>query len=274
MALSVIADDGSVATGGFGDTVASKLSLFCADDGLIGSREDQWLQQAMDVLVGVFRRVGWAANVGKTKTMTCFPGSMRTGLSNQAYERRVTGQGDSYRQRLHRRLPCPECGKNLAVGSLTHHRRRQHGVEPEIDWEALNPGVPSQPMAHPVSFPTHDVTHIECPVGGCLARLSSRAAVRSHFASRHWNDAVHVLEEHPLAYPKCDGCGLQVPFASLNNRHFNSASCRRGAMRKLKREQHGTFCLRGQQCPFYSQWASFGTCQLLLLSGTSTGLQQ
>jgi hypothetical protein len=60
-----------VVTQGFGDTVASKLALFYADDGLLSTRDAPWLQQALDVLTGLFRRIGLATNAMKTKTMTC-----------------------------------------------------------------------------------------------------------------------------------------------------------------------------------------------------------
>lgn len=54
----------------------------------------------------------------------------------------------------------------LVVGSLTHHRRQQHGVQPEIDWAKLAPGAPQPPQVHPVGFPAC-VPSIVHPVDGC-----------------------------------------------------------------------------------------------------------
>ena len=88
----------------------------------------------MNVLVGLFRRYGLAANVAKSCTMTCQPGILRLGISEEAKALKYTGLGDSYRVRLRRSIPCPECGVDLTTGSMTEYRRRMHRKEPAIDW--------------------------------------------------------------------------------------------------------------------------------------------
>ena len=55
-------------------TVARLLSLFYADDGLLGARDKGWLQNALTVLVSMFRRIGISTNVAKTQAMNCYPG--------------------------------------------------------------------------------------------------------------------------------------------------------------------------------------------------------
>ena len=168
--------------------------------------------------------------------MTCLPGNIRTCLSTDAYNRRVTGEGDNYRQRLQRRTNCPECGDELAVGSLIMHRRRQHGVEPEINWNTLNVTPAEQPSSHyTVSFPRH-AEDCECPVEGCPYQAKSRVGLRYHFHRRHWRDTIHITEEHPNPYPRCEYCHMQVPFSLLNNRHFNTDQCRAGRARRRQRE--------------------------------------
>ncbi len=59
--------------------------------------------------------------------------------------------------------------------------------------------------------------------------------MRNHFACRHWNDSVHILEEHPDPYPKCPRCGLQLPASRLNNAHFTTATCLQGMERQRRR---------------------------------------
>ena len=54
----VINDDGKVSHNGFGATVAERLSLLYADDGVLGARDNHWLQNRLNVLVSLVRRVG------------------------------------------------------------------------------------------------------------------------------------------------------------------------------------------------------------------------
>ena len=97
--LTLVIEDPTVGSDGLGLTVAERLVLFYADDGLLSARESGWLQQALDVLVSLFWRIGLSANADKTKTMTCFPGHICTGLSEEAHTRMMTGEGDSYKTR-------------------------------------------------------------------------------------------------------------------------------------------------------------------------------
>ena len=64
-----------------GAAVRNLLLAFCADDGLIASRNHQWSQDALAVLVTLFRKVGSETNVDKTKMVICHPTFIRTHLS-------------------------------------------------------------------------------------------------------------------------------------------------------------------------------------------------
>ena len=46
------------------------MGVFYADDGMIGSRDMEWLQGAINFLVGIFRSVIMMANVAKSNTIT------------------------------------------------------------------------------------------------------------------------------------------------------------------------------------------------------------
>ena len=39
------------------------MIVFYSDDGMIGSRDAEWLQVDINVIIGLFRRVGLMANV-------------------------------------------------------------------------------------------------------------------------------------------------------------------------------------------------------------------
>ena len=144
MAMTV--EDQRVDHDGMGETVGRFLGVFYDNDGIVGSRNSEWLQHVMNVLVRLFRRYGLAANVGKSCTMTFYPGALRAGMPDEAMALKCTRVEDLYQVRLLRQIPRPECGVEITVGSMTKHRRRMQGTEPAIDWSRL-------PVRHTVHQP-------------------------------------------------------------------------------------------------------------------------
>ena len=69
--------------------------------------------------------------------MTLQPGELRLGVTAEAKTLKFTGVGDYYRARLRRQIPCPECGVEVTMGSITAHRCCMHGTEPAIYWNPL-----------------------------------------------------------------------------------------------------------------------------------------
>ena len=67
---------------------------------MVGTHDSYWVQHAMNVLVGLFRRYGLAANVSKSRTMTCQPSVLRAGMPEEAMVLKCTGVGDLYQVRL------------------------------------------------------------------------------------------------------------------------------------------------------------------------------
>ena len=235
--LSLVLDNnGDLVHDGMGDNVAERLALFYADDGYISAVDQAWLQQATDILVGLFRRAGLQANASKTKAMTTFPSRVRIGLSNRAYERRTTGQGDTFRAHQRRRVTCPDCLQDLSAASLTNHMRRAHGREPPPDFSQLTDEQLGQqlPQTYQVSFP-RILTECLCPHPNCLGRSRTWKAMREHFKARHPGHIVHIVEESPAPFPKCYRCDLQSPPTNLNERHYRSAACQLGRQRKQQR---------------------------------------
>ena len=64
-----------------------------ADGGLLGSQDLEWLQEDINVLIGIFCRVVLMANIAKSNTMTYQPGEICTGMSEDAFSQRSTGRG-------------------------------------------------------------------------------------------------------------------------------------------------------------------------------------
>ena len=101
-------------------------AVFYADDGLIAARDAKRLQQAFDMLIDLFDRVGLATNETKTKVMVFLPGRIRTCLSEDTYLSRLDA--------LHRadrkggKVECHVCSVQFRKGSLASHLATQHGI--------------------------------------------------------------------------------------------------------------------------------------------------
>ena len=99
-----------------------QAALFYANDGMVVLLDPAWLQGAFTALVAIFDKVGLIKNVRKTVSMVCHP--CQVGARNrteEAYGRRITGEGRSYAERHLERVACGECGEFLAIGSMSSH---------------------------------------------------------------------------------------------------------------------------------------------------------
>ena len=66
--------------------------------------------------------MGLLTNVRKTVIMVCHPCQAGAGnRTEEAYRRRITGEGRLYTERQCKRIECVECGEFLAVGSMSSH---------------------------------------------------------------------------------------------------------------------------------------------------------
>jgi hypothetical protein len=135
-------------------TIGEILSLLYADDDQFSAMDREWLQQALNILIDLFARAGLKVNIAKTKFMICLPNSHHSHMSEDAYKRRMTGEGETYRKRKRRRVECPECSKQLAASNLPAHLRNVHKIcgpildhgpspldEPAADYRMSGPKV-------------------------------------------------------------------------------------------------------------------------------------
>ena len=58
--------------------------------------DPEWLQGVLDVLIGLFRRIGLMANISKSQKVTCQPGAIRSVLSEDA-----VGWTEKYGERIY-----------------------------------------------------------------------------------------------------------------------------------------------------------------------------
>ena len=61
--------------------------------------------------------------------MVCHPCQEAGNLTTEAYGRRVTGVGPTYRERLKGQVDCGKFGEMLAVGSLLSHQVTRQGSD-------------------------------------------------------------------------------------------------------------------------------------------------
>ena len=72
---------------------------------MVVSSDPAWLQRAFTALVAIFDRLGLMTNVGKTVSMVCHPCQAGAGnRTEEAYVRRITGEGMSYAERQRERV--------------------------------------------------------------------------------------------------------------------------------------------------------------------------
>ena len=92
MAMTV--EERRVAHDGMGETVGRCLEVFYAENGMVGSRDLDWLQHVTNALVGLFRRYDLASNVAKSLTMTFQPGALQVGMLEESMELKQMGVRD------------------------------------------------------------------------------------------------------------------------------------------------------------------------------------
>ena len=109
------------------------MVIFYVYSGMIGSRYLEWIQGAVNALIGIFGRVVLMNNVAKSKTMTCQPGYIYAGMSEEDFSRRSKGEWGTYRERLRWFIPCPYYGLELTASSMMNNSRRLHGMGPSVD---------------------------------------------------------------------------------------------------------------------------------------------
>ena len=80
----------------------------------------------LDVLTGLFDRVGLRTNTTKTKAMVFLLGRIRTPLTAESYEARMDEEFRA--EKTGRRVTCTICYASSAVGSLRSHLVTQHNV--------------------------------------------------------------------------------------------------------------------------------------------------
>jgi len=200
-----ITDDHDLATNGLkGATVRDLLVAFYADNGIIAAPNHQWLQDVLNVLVTLFRKVGLETNVDKTKIMICHPSFIRTHLSDEACKKRLTGEGLSYKDRKQQRVQHQWCLKPFVASYIDSHRATAHH-----DFECALPALPEAlpedthvPQFYHISWP-RVILHQRRPALDCpfTSLNAGTLAMHRHFQYKHPLDTINLARDGPR--PKC-----------------------------------------------------------------------
>ena len=216
------------AASGYGKELRRLMAIFYADDALLASRDPELLQESLDVMVGLFERVGLRTNTKKTKVMTCVPGRIRTRHTTEVYNNCREGLVSAAEQKR-RVVQCDVCDKELQAVALDNHLATQHEVyrSKVIDRELLVEREPRTYTAHQ----SVNGSFI-CPVRNCAGTATTKWTLRWHFGLRHPLDLVSIVGEG--SYPRCRRCRHQV--SPMANGHEQTRNCREGYERRMQHD--------------------------------------
>jgi hypothetical protein len=103
------------------------FAIFYVDDTYLSSRDVEFLQRVLDLLVSLFARVGLETNTSKMQTMICTPGRIRTQLPTDSCRRLRRGRFAAAEWNA-RDVECFKCGKTMKARSLRRHLADMHNV--------------------------------------------------------------------------------------------------------------------------------------------------
>ena len=86
----------------------NQAALFYADGGMVALSDPCWIQWAFNALVSLFEHVGLRTNLGKTVSMVCRPCQAVGNQLEEAYGRKMMGEGPTYRERQKETVECRE----------------------------------------------------------------------------------------------------------------------------------------------------------------------
>ena len=173
--------------------VAGESNLvFYADNVWIMGRDTDWVQEELEIIVDMFRRVGMEKNLDKMKAMICTQGLIWVQIREAMYKRRETGEGEKFWERKRTSVSYLECGTEVAASSIRNHLWQSNGVIlPQTRGVHVGGGGAT---TYVVSFP-RILKLVECPVIGCTAKAHSAGSMQENFMYRHLHPKVSVMHE-------------------------------------------------------------------------------
>ena len=176
----------SVDHNGLGEAFGRCLGVFYTDYVMVGSRDPDWLQHLMNVLVGLFWWYGRADNIAKSCLVTCQPGALSSGIFVEAKYLKCTGVVTAYRMKLRQLIPCPGYGVDLTTGSMIAHCLRMHGTEPVIEWNRLSVShTEHHPQVYDARF-LWSTNQCSCLFPSFPGSSHTWNGLQFHYNNQHW----------------------------------------------------------------------------------------
>ena len=146
----------------------------------------------------------------------------------------MTGEGRNFKEREQEQVLCPECGKELAKGSLVAHRQKQNGVaKGALGSDGNKADESDKPRTYRLAFHAKAGPKT-CPVEGCSDQASTQTAMRVNFWNQNVRDTMVILEEGNLPQLWSPLCDMLVPWKALKGTHQRTSQCNRGTERKRR----------------------------------------
>ena len=156
------------------DQIEALFAIFYVDEGYIASRDAEFLQEALDILVETFKCVGLATNTKKTQAVVCTPGKIRLQLPTDLYKR--LREGVPAGEESKRAVVCHVCEKTLQAQSLRSHLESTHDIYQQVvvsgNLLEKHTGIRYEAEQVGRKMP------IKCPFPGCSGKLSSAYMLR------------------------------------------------------------------------------------------------
>ena len=196
------------------ETYRGSEALFYVDDGLIENNNNIKVQHDLDILIGLFEKMGLKTNEKKTKYMIFRGPAPSKRLSKEAYERHCTGNGLSYLERRKKRVECSICGKEMQMGSLQRHMLQQHGKKPE-QYLYNKKGTEEEFRVDIVKGNNNT-----CPIPGCSGSSKDKFGMYRHFCLRHPEATIFIPQDGRAE--RCKLCGM---FSMNIEKHQKTKTC-------------------------------------------------
>ena len=225
---------------GDGINIDNTMIQFYADDGIILGENYELIQQILDRLRENFLLFGLEMNLEKTEMMIIKARQKYRKMTQESYDRKITGVGESYNDKQQMMVSCHWCDKLVQRRSLKTHllsaactkikkKKLLEGniIQQHSDIENLEEEETHETKTYQFDMPLKTICR--CPCESCKFQCNTRNKMRRHFRSRHLEDIIIINEEGLL--PQCVQCGI---FQSNVNseKHLQSEDCKRYAQIK------------------------------------------
>jgi hypothetical protein len=208
--------------------IAGLFAVFYVNDGYIASRNAEFLQEALNILVETFKLVGLATNTKKTQAMICTPGKVRVQLPTHCYK--CMREGLAAGEELQRAVVCHVLDKALQARCLHPYLLRAHNIHQQV--VVADALLEERAAAHYRANPGGRKDSIQCPYPGCPGALSSPYMLRRHFRDLHPKNTVEILREGNFL--RCGHCRMQCN--PQYPRHIYTQVCLLGAEQRTQRD--------------------------------------